>query len=204
MVQVNIIDDRFVEDENLPEHLGGHEGETHLDEGALTYLQKKFDIKTMLDVGCGLGEMKLVADKLGVDWYGLDGDYTVARNPDIFSSMLIHDYRNEPDLMQTGDGTSTFDLAWSVEFLEHVDAEYIYNFMKNFRQCKYVLCTHALPGQPGKWHVNCQPPEYWVAIFRAFGFEVDVETTNEVRAASTMRERYVRQQSLFFKNMRTI
>ena len=61
--------------------------------------------------------------------------------------------------------------------------------------------THALPGQPGHHHVNCQPIEYWVAVMQAFGFETDELHTNAIRKASTMKERYIRQQSLFLRNL---
>jgi len=71
-----------------------------------------------------------------------------------------------------------------------------------FQSCKYVIMTHAFPDQPGWHHVNCQPTEYWVAVMQAFGFEVDVVETNNIREASTMNQRYIRQQSLFLKNLR--
>lgn len=212
MVQLNIIDN------SLPSHLGGHENETHIDEGALKYLIDKFGIKTMIDVGCGPGGMVAKAREMGLDAYGVDGDFEVERDPEVAKYITIRDYSkravsviealaNAPindheSSPYANVEWSGRDLAWSVEFLEHVDAEYIYNFMGTFRDCKYVICTHALPGQPGHHHVNCREAPYWVDIFTAFGFEIDVETTNEVRNASTMAERYMRQQSLFFRNKR--
>jgi hypothetical protein len=36
---------------------------------------------------------------------------------------------------------------------------------------------------------------------RAFGFEADVDATNALRQSSTMAERYIRQQSLFLRNL---
>ena len=33
----------------LPDHLGGHKGRTHLDHGALEFMIKEYNIKTMLD-----------------------------------------------------------------------------------------------------------------------------------------------------------
>jgi len=62
--------------------------------------------------------------------------------------------------------------------------------------------THALPGQPGHHHVNCMPIEYWCGVMEAIGFKMLVEETNEMRKASTMRERYIRQQGYIFKNGR--
>lgn len=210
-VALNIMNDippKPEESPDLPDHLGGHEFETHIDEGALKHLIKKFGIKSMIDVGCGPGGMVKKAKELGLQVVGVDGDFTIDREMDVQMQVYIHDYskseyvHKEPwqvDNFNYEFVDAAFDLAWCVEFLEHVDAEYIYNFMATFRQCKYVICTHAFPGQPGKHHVNCRDHQYWVDIFTAFGFEVDPETTNEIREASTMGERYMRQQSLFFK-----
>lgn len=196
---VNIIDDvvpKPQESPDLPEHLGGHEFETHIDEGALKCLIDKFGIVSMIDVGCGPGGMVAKAQELGLQVIGVDGDFTVERDEAVKKAVVIHDYSLSPYIPE-----EKYDLAWCVEFLEHVDAEYIYNYMATFRKCKYVICTHAFPGQPGKHHVNCKEHAYWVDIFQAFGFELDVDTLNEVRKASTMGERYIRQQSLFFKNL---
>jgi hypothetical protein len=41
----------------LPQHLGGHENETHIDDGALSYIIKTFGIGSMVDIGCGPGGM---------------------------------------------------------------------------------------------------------------------------------------------------
>ncbi len=186
----------------LPSHLGGHENETHIDVGTLTYLVEKFGIKSVIDVGCGPGGMVKTGLEMGLDYVGVDGDFTVERDPSIKDCVIIHDFTQEPPLFKNANNEEVFDLGWTVEFLEHVDAHYIYNFMKTLRQCKYVICTHAFPGQPGHHHVNCREHPYWVDIFTAFGFEIDVETTNEVREKSTMVERYIRQQSLVFRNLR--
>lgn len=191
MVKLVITD----ESNPLPRHLGGHENETHTDEGVATYLIKNFDIKSVIDVGCGPGGMRQVWVDRNVEWLGIDGDFVVDREETIKNNMVIHDYSVGP---YTPD--HKYDLAWSVEFLEHVDAHYIYNFMETFRNAKYVLVTHAFPNQPGHHHVNCKEHPYWIDIFTAFGFEIDTESTNSIREVSTMRERYIRQQSLFFRN----
>lgn len=42
--------------------------------------------------------------------------------------------------------------------------------------------THALPGQVGYHHVNCQPKEYWINLFAQRGFaykEVETNTLKE-------------------------
>ena len=183
--------------EGLAAHLGGHENETHLDDGALNYLVEKFDIKSVLDVGCGPGGMVELILSKGLEVLGVDGDDKVERSDKIKDYIHIHDYATGPYIP-----SKIYDLAWSVEFVEHVDKPFMPNFLETFKNCKYVAMTHALPGQPGHHHVNCMPAEYWFGAMEAFGFILLVDETNKMREASTMRERYIRQQGYVFKNGR--
>jgi SAM-dependent methyltransferase len=183
--------------QDLPSHLGGHEGETHNDDGALSYLIEKLNIKSMLDIGCGPGGMVKLAREKGLNVLGVDGDDKVTRDDIVKEHLVIHDYATGPYLP-----SKIFDLGWSVEFVEHVEKKFMSNFLETFKSCKYVAMTHALPGQPGHHHVNCMPFEYWAGAMEAFGFEIMVEETNDMRKASTMRERYIRQQGYLFKNGR--
>jgi len=182
--------------EDLPMHLGGHENETHVDDGALTYLINRFNAKSMLDIGCGPGGMVELALSKGLKVLGVDGDDKVERSDTVKNNIVIHDYAKAPFT------TDVYDLAWSVEFVEHVDKPFMPNFLRTFECCKFVAMTHALPGQPGHHHVNCMPAEYWFGVMEAIGFSLLVEETNEMRKQSTMRERYIRQQGYVFKNGR--
>jgi len=182
----------------LPSHLGGHENETHIDRGALRYLIDNLEIKSVVDIGCGLGGMIQCCLNEGIeDVIGLDGDFTIERPDQIALRTAIHDFTTGPYHLD-----KIYDLAWTVEFVEHVEEKYMQNFIDVFKQCKYVLMTHAFPGQPGHHHVNCQHADYWLNVMEKNGFEPRPYTLQNVRAASTMKERYVRQQSLFFKNGR--
>jgi hypothetical protein len=179
----------------LPVHLGGHENMTHIDVGALDLLMQRYDVKSMLDIGCGPGGMVRQAHLKGLDVLGVDGDFTVYRPKMIEPMIRIHDFVTGPFLPGRN-----FDLCWSVEFVEHVEECFMDNFIESMKFCKYVLMTHALPNQPGWHHVNCQTYDYWVDVMEKRGFKFDPTGTIALRAASTMNERYVRLQSLFFVN----
>ena len=72
----------------LDKHLGGHNGLTHLDEGALKWLQS-LGHKRFLDIGCGPGGMVQLAEQLGFVVKGIDGDHTLERyDPQKF---IIHE-----------------------------------------------------------------------------------------------------------------
>ena len=49
---------------NLPTHLGGHKGRTHIDVGLLKFARDKLKVKSMLDLGCGPGGQVYEAQKI--------------------------------------------------------------------------------------------------------------------------------------------
>ena len=112
----------------LPKHLGGHGNVTHIDIGLLSFAINQLKCKSMLDIGCGPGGMKQVANSMNIDWYGVDGDTTVIENTDY---SLVHDFT-------LGEATldKTFDLIWCTEFLEHVEEKYVPNYMPLFEKGK--------------------------------------------------------------------
>ena len=182
----------------MTDHLGGHGGRTWVDAGALSYLCQTFEIKSMLDIGCGVGGMRAVSEKQGVVWTGIEGD------PEVQHDQIIkHDFTQGvvPDLHR-------FDLGWSVEFLEHVMPQYQLNYMHAFQQCDIVVCTAAPPNYGGHHHVNEQAAEYWHRTFRQFGFEFLADITAETVKASTMRTprqgvSFMRLTGMVFSNTRT-
>jgi hypothetical protein len=175
----------------LPDHLGGSFNRCHIDQGALDHVVKKFDIKTFVDIGCGTGGQVEVAHDMGLEAYGIDGDDTIKRR----AACLIHDFTKGPAPQAQFDP----DLAWSVEFLEHVEEEHQDNYMAMFKHCKYALITFAPPGTLGHHHVNCMDEQYWIGCFNAHGFTLDRETTHEIRKVSTMGRDFMRDNGLFFR-----
>jgi 2-polyprenyl-3-methyl-5-hydroxy-6-metoxy-1,4-benzoquinol methylase len=120
---------------DLPSHLGGHDNETHLDDGVLDYMIKKYSIKSYIDIGCGPGGMCELAASKGLKVLGIDGDYTLTHK----EPTLIHDFTNGSASVE-----DIFDMAWSCEFLEHVEEKYMPHYMDSFQKAKYVVCTYVL------------------------------------------------------------
>lgn len=176
-------------------YLGGHAWITHIDKGSLEYLKEKYNISTMLDIGCGPGEQVAVAQQLGIDALGIDGD------PRVVAKNLANIV--ECDFTKTSYLEKTVDLIWSCEFLEHVYEEFQQNYMKTFQQGKYCFVTHALPGIESvkAHHVNCKDDQYWIDVFAQYGFEHEPEVTGIIRTEkSTMKREFVRESGLFFIN----
>ena len=165
----------------LPDHLGGHKNKTHLDEGTLQFVKKLFNIKTMLDIGCGPGGMVKLARDMGIEAYGIDGDFEVERKGVDTNWLTIHDYEKGPSPFD-----KEVDLVWSCEFVEHVWEEFLPNFMKDFQRGKFVVMTYAPPGKAGHHHVNCNTQEYWIEKFKEYGFQFDQGLTDKVRQVTTL------------------
>lgn len=180
----------------LAEHLGGHNGITHLDDGALNWF-KILGYKTFLDIGCGLGGMVQLAEQKGFIAYGIDGDYTVKRYDT--NKFLIHDFTTGPVFF-----TKIFDIGWSVEFVEHVCEEFVPNYARAMQHCKNLVMTYAPKGHGGHHHVNEQNEVYWINKMAAFGFLHDKNLTKELRKVSTMgtkkKHQFVKRTGLFFIN----
>lgn len=179
----------------LPKHLGGHLNKVHTDRGALLFCIKNLNVTSMIDVGCGPGDMVEIARNRGIDAIGVDGDFTLNLSPPNF---FIQDFTKGEVILP--DKYDKVDLIWSVEFLEHVEEEYIPNYMSTFQRGKTVICTAAPPGWPGHHHVNCQPQEYWFDVFKDYGFEYNLELTNEVKSNSTMKKGFLVQNGMAYKN----
>jgi len=172
--------------------LGGHCNMTHVDKGVLSYLKSMFNIKTMLDVGCGPGGQIREAINLGIEAEGIDGFPGVAKLP---VPIIIHDFR-------TGayNHNKDYDLVWSCEFLEHVEEKFMSNYMVSFQAAKYAMVT-ASPSLIGYHHVNVKPEEYWIEKFAQYGFSFDEAQTAKVREESTMGRDFIRSSGLFFKRV---
>lgn len=183
----------------LPAHLGGHGWKTHIDHGLIDYVIKKYQPQSCLDIGCGPGGMVDLLQNKGLHCVGIDGDFLLERaHPERF---LLHDFTTGEAVLNRN-----YDWAYSCEFLEHVEEQYIKNFMPAFQRCRVITVTHATPGMRGHHHVNLQEDQYWIDLFSQWGFQYDAEETEHIRAISTMNldlmkhQRFFKNTGLFFTN----
>lgn len=179
---------------NIPDHLGGHLNRTWTDIGALQYLKKNFNILSMIDLGCGPGGMKEIANNLGITWHGVDGDPSFKDTP----NYTIVDFTKEKY-----SPTQRYDLCWSVEFLEHVEEQYIENYLPVILSAKYFLCT-ASDNPKGHHHVNVKSQQYWIDLFAYNGLIYDKEETERIKSHSTMKAKggkpsFLQQTGMFFR-----
>jgi len=155
---------------DVPLHLGGHYNYTNMDGDTFGYLVNRYKVKKMLDVGCGVGGMVDYSNDFGVKAIGVDGDYNMARD-----TIHIHDFSN--GVFKT---RQRFGLIWCVEFIEHIEEQYLQNVLDTFKLSKVLFMTFALPNQGGHHHVNLQNQDYWVGVLSK-DWTLDTEATQWVR-----------------------
>jgi SAM-dependent methyltransferase len=124
-------------------------------------------VRTLIDVGCGVGTWARAALDLGVaDVLGIDGDY-VDRD-----SLLIPSDRFTPaDLVKPLDLGRRFDMAVCVEVAEHLPEHAARGFIAELTSLSdVVLFSAAIPYQGGTGHINEQWQSYWAALFAEHGY----------------------------------
>jgi SAM-dependent methyltransferase len=155
------------------------------------YLIDNYNVKTVLDIGCGRGYSAKYFESIGCDILGIDGSMKAQEMSLIPEHFLLNDYETGPALSRSEIKYNDkplddfiFDLCWCCEFVEHVWEEYSQNFLDDFKRCKYVAMTFAYPGQTGHHHVNENTQEYWVDKLKNNGFEYLESQTNDLREKS--------------------
>lgn len=129
------------------------------------WLVQKFQIRTVLDVGCGQGYAVEEFNKLGCDAVGFDG---LKSNIDHCNEKcFVHDLTQGPV-----SGISV-DMIWCCEVVGHIEEQYVPNILDTFKCGKYITMTHerVQDKEGGYHHVNCQDEPYWIERIIGIGYE---------------------------------
>ena len=127
----------------------------------------ELQLRSVLDVGCGLGGWLAAFARLGVDdIVGVDGPHVDPATLAIPASRFI-----AHDLGETLELGRRFDLVISIEVAEHLPERVARRFVADLcRHADMVLFSAAIPFQGGVGHVNEQWPSYWAAHFAGLGY----------------------------------
>ena len=170
---------KYAIDENKP-HLGGNfpNGDPATwCPSAWKFLIDKYQIKSAIDVGSGRGWEAKWFKEQGVETIAIEGlqeNVDNAVHPTILIDLTEKYFENPVDFVNC------------IEVVEHIDEKYLNNLLTTICQGKYLLMTHAVPGQKGWHHVNCQPSEYWINHLSSRGYELledDSKTIQQLSAA---------------------
>ena len=175
-------------------HLGGNFLElnpsTHCPK-AWEYVLKKYNIKSVLDVGSGTGYAAQWFHQQGMKTTAIDGLEYNAKNA-VYPTKQI-------DLTENSYAEDV-DLVNCIEVVEHIEEEYLDNLLTTLCCGKYLMMTHGLPGQPGHHHVNCQPKEYWINHLKARGFEEITEDSATLKSLAK-KAHHIKDSVMLFKKV---
>ena len=130
---------------------------------------KLFNPKSVIDVGCGIGQWLSVFIDNGVEnILGLDGEHVLP------TDLLIpkKNYR-EVDFKKSNSMIvdSKYDLVLCLEVAEHLPETFADSFISMLALCgDTILFSAAIPGQTGENHYNEQWPTYWEDKFKKHGY----------------------------------
>ena len=116
--------------------------------------------RSVIDIGCGIGNYLLPFQQKGCRVFGVDGCEVAGE--------LIPDHFKRVDLrFPLPHEFGRFNLTICLEVAEHLPAEHADQLVANVAQVAdgIVLFSAAIPWQVGTHHYNCQPPAYWIEKF---------------------------------------
>ena len=159
------------------QHLGGF---TELDQDGISpalwrWMVHNLTVHSMIDVGCGKGVSTSWFHTHGVGATCVEGSHDgVAHSLMPAERVVEHDFSRGPWWPK-----ETVDVAWSVEFLEHVGRQYMHNYLKIFEKAAYLFVSHSLWG--GWHHVEVHKSNWWRNKLEAMGFVYSEDLTRRAR-----------------------
>ncbi|OBU03855.1 class I SAM-dependent methyltransferase [Morganella psychrotolerans] len=157
------------------EHLGGNalEGDPNTFSPTVwDYLIKRFALRSVLDIGSGLGFAADYFHRAGMQTLAVEGLVSNVDNS-LYPALKV-------DLTHSSVHCRV-DLVHCQEVVEHIDEMYLDHLLNSFACGRVLVMTHAFPGQGGHHHVNEQPPEYWIEQLKRYNFELLSEDTRRIR-----------------------
>lgn len=147
-----------------------HDINLHNGESALEVVPILIDLikpKSVVDIGCGLGDWLSVFQKNGVEKIlGVDGNWVNKNN-----LYIKEDYFLEQNLTQPLILNQKFDLALSLEVAEHLPESAANTFVETLTNLSdNIVFSAAIPNQGGQNHINEQWHSYWIEKFESKGF----------------------------------
>ena len=77
------------------------------------------------------------------------------------------------------------DLVWSCEVAEHIEPRAVNNYIDTLVNGRIIAMTHAVPGQAGHHHVNCQPRDYRLDLIAQRGYSISEDNDVFIEISKT-------------------
>jgi len=161
----------------------------------LLWFMNKNGMDSLLDVGCGVGQLKIALTKAGatdktLDYVGLDGGSNIMELEGTVSPVIGDEEHVIPHLCWVDASVpfslgKKFDIVFSNEVAEHIprvgEQHYLDNLAKHIKENGYLLLGWARIGQGGFKHVNERDATFVIGEVEKRGLVFDNELTNEFR-----------------------
>ena len=145
---------------------------------AVQIIMKSFNLKSVIDIGCGAGiYLKEFMDQ-GVEILGYDG------SPAAVEESLVENKIKLRDLSKPLKLNRKFDLCLCFEVAEHLENKYSAVLVDTLMGLSdIVIFTAATPGQGpvSIGHINEQPHPFWIDLFTKKGFKYKKELSEKMR-----------------------
>ena len=127
----------LITDDHLGGFIRGGDPDT-IDPAVWRWLVRTYGPRSVIDIGCGEGHaLWWFREKAGIkDVVGVEGSAKALEHSPLADRIILHDYTTGPY-----EPKREFDLAWSCEFVEHVEEEFVDNFMQTFDSARVVAMT---------------------------------------------------------------
>ena len=145
---------------------------TQSPEEIIPYILQIFEVKSVLDVGCGTGTwLKVFLEKGVKDVAGIDGHHIDKNNLVVSEQFILL-----KDLEQTFRLDRKFDLTISLEVAEHLAESSADDFVESLcATSDTIIFSAAVVYQGGQNHLNEQWQSYWIKKFNDRGYaDVDL------------------------------
>jgi SAM-dependent methyltransferase len=164
----------------------------------------KYNIQSMLDIGCGVGLAQSFFEKNSIINFGIDGTEAVKPFHRVPENFEVCDITKGPYYF------GQFDLVWSCDVFEHIPEDYVWCITDTIQLArpKVVAFAAAPEGCDGHHHVNCKNPDYWIDVMhKRTPLKYNDALTRECRARSPLfqngrKESYFARSGLIFDGIR--
>jgi len=140
-------------------------------------IMKNFAPKSVVDFGCGTGDLLQPFEQAMIDVLGIDGsDHNFTNRKIDEKNFKVADLREKFSL------SKKYDLCLCLEVAEHVEEKYSAALVDNLMSSSdRIIFTAAVPGQEGHDHCNLKPHSWWISRFEEKGFNYDEKSTESMR-----------------------
>lgn len=138
---------------------------------------ESFNPKSIVDFGCGTGDLLFPFEKKGISILGIDGSKAVLNYLEIpKKKFMLRDLRKKITLK------NNYELCFCFEIAEHMEERYSDVLINNLISsgADTILFTAAQPGQGGLGHVNEKESDWWIERFQERGIKYDESMTKNL------------------------